>query len=106
MEKSTQAILGGLFAIIIIGIVVLTALKADTTAYLTFLGTILVPSLIAIFGRDEARKGRKASEKAVHNTNGRMSELIQTMQAGGLPIPPGYEDVMTDEQRSVTTVTK
>lgn len=118
MERTTGYLLGALFGIIIIAVAIITALGKDAAALTGFLGTIIVPSLVALFAGDQAKKSRKAAEsaeaastqaaeastQAVHNTNGRMTELIQIIQSQGGQVPPGYEEFMSPEQAAVTPV--
>lgn len=103
MERSTQYMIGGLLGLMILVIALLSALGRETTEFIAFIGGVIIPSIVALFARDEAKKAKVASEQAVKNTNGRMSELIQTVQRlGGTVDHEKYADVMSPEQAAVT----
>lgn len=90
----------GLVAIIALSVVavlamvtVLVAMGKDPSQIVTFLGTILVPSVIGLFTAHKADTAQDAAKKAERNTNGRMTELIALLTERGIPVPDGYDDV-------------
>lgn len=86
MPKSFTVLLGAVFGLAIICVTILLALGKDPTILMTLITASVIPTIPAMFSA-------KNSARAVHNTNGRMTELIQTIQQMGGTVPPGYEDV-------------
>lgn len=67
---------GAILALTIIAVTILTALGKDVTQLLGYLTSAIIPTVVALWAGNEARK-------AVNNTNGRMRELVQTIQVLG-----------------------
>lgn len=98
--KFTNAMLAMIVSsvVLILGMVTaLIALDKDPTQVITFLGSILVPSVIALFGAHKADGAAVSARQAVDNTNGRMGELIRLLSDKGIPVPDGYDDVPVPE---------
>lgn len=101
MNRTTLAALCALLTVLVICVTVLIALGRDANQLVGVITAGILPAVVALFGVNEASKSKEQAQKAaesaeqtVHQTNGRMTELIQTIQAGGLPVPPGYDDVV------------
>jgi hypothetical protein len=89
MTKHSSILATILLVVMIASITFLAALGKDIESIIQFFATAGIPSAIAFYG---ARK----AEKAEHNTNGRLSQVISLLQDKGVDIPEGYEDVRPD----------
>lgn len=83
MTKQTSVMLGGIIALCLIGVIVLTALGKPTDTVIGFMTSAIIPTIVALWAGGKADKAAKASESAEANTNGRMSELIKIIQDQG-----------------------
>lgn len=83
MTKQTSTMIGTLLGVLIISVVVLSALGKDTEQLVTFATSAIIPTIVALWAGDKANKAKEAAQQAVTNTNGRMRELVQTIQVLG-----------------------
>lgn len=81
-------------------VTVLAALGRSADGLVGFLGAVIIPSMIALVSANKADKAEtKATEAAasaeqtVHQTNGRMTELIRGIREAGGTVPEGYENL-------------
>ncbi|MFD4990766.1 hypothetical protein ACFWH7_19565 [Cellulosimicrobium cellulans] len=96
MTRSTQLVLGGIVALLIASVTLLIALGRDADALVGYLSSTIVPAVVALWAGNTASKARQAAERAEHNTNGRMTELIEKLPPGTVD-QEKYADVMPDE---------
>jgi hypothetical protein len=75
--------IGAIIALLILSVVVLSALGRDISQVVDFFTVAVLPTAVALWAGNSANKAKEAATQAVHNTNGRMRELIQLLQAGG-----------------------
>lgn len=94
LTNATLAIIATTVVLLVGMVVLLTAIGKDATQLTTFLATILIPSVIGLVGVQKSSRAEANSAQAVHNTNGRMSELVGAVISAGGTVPPGYEDVV------------
>lgn len=95
MTKQTGVMLAIVFCTVVICVTIVVALGKEPSALIAFLGSTIVPAAVALWAGNSADKAAKNAEQAVHNTNGRMTELIQHITAlGGTVDPEKYSDVI------------
>lgn len=76
MTKQVSYMIGALLALTILSVTILVGLGRDVDQLLGYLTSALIPAIAAIWAGGQA-------QKAVNNTNGRMRELVQTIQVLG-----------------------
>lgn len=82
-----------LFCVGMVGL--LLALGRDAEQLIDMIGLWILPTAISLFTA-------KAALKAEHNTNGRMTQLIEALHSREIEIPEGYEE--WDESSPATPV--
>src|SRR5690606_34589594 len=83
VTKQTSYMIGGIIALLILSVVILSGMGRDITQVVDFFTVAVLPTAAALWAGNSADKAKKAATQTVHNTNGRMRELIQLLQAGG-----------------------
>lgn len=81
------------FITVIALIAALIALGKDPAQFITALSGAVIPSVIGLVAVFKSSKAEQNSAQAVHNTNGRIGELVYAIHSAGGTVPPGYEDV-------------
>lgn len=92
LTNATLAILAATL-VLVVGMVVLVIVVGKDATQLVAFASFLIPSLIGLVGVQKASRAEANSAQAVHNTNGRMSELVGAIMSAGGVVPAGYEDV-------------
>jgi len=100
ITNTTLAIIAFAVIVVIGFIFALTYADKDTVPLITFLGTILIPSAIALVANHNAQAAKEFSEEAkdlgvttVKQTNGRISHLVSIIEAQGGKVPDEYASV-------------
>lgn len=93
MKNSMIILLGAVLLLSISAVTMLIALNRPVDTLILFLSGTLIPTAVAAYAGHKADTAATAAQKAEHNTNGRMSELIATVREQGKDVPEGYEDV-------------
>lgn len=83
MTKQTSYMIGAIIALLILSVVVLSALGRDISQVVDFFTVALLPTAVALWAGNSSSKAKEMATQAVHNTNGRMRELVQTIQVLG-----------------------
>lgn len=97
MTKQTGILTIVLIAIIILAITALIIFERDPGELIA-----IIPALIALWAGNRADKAAQAAEQAVHNTNGRMGQMIQaTIDRGGVVDVEEYADVIKHQDITV-----
>lgn len=97
MTRSTQLVLGGIVTLLIASVTLLIALGREPDALVGYLSSTIVPAVVALWAGNTASKARQAAERAEHNTNGRMTELIAKLPDRSDVDEEKYADVMPPE---------
>lgn len=105
MTKQTSFILGALFLIIVVAVAIMIILERDITEFTNFVAVTILPTAVAVWAGNRADKAGQiakraadSAEQAVHNTNGRLGELIRDAIANGRPVDAErYADVIQAE---------
>lgn len=86
--------------VIVVALTVLVGLGKDINVLIGFLTAAIIPTVATMLNTKrleqvagDARSAKELGETAVHNTNGRMTELIRIIQSNGIDVPEGYEDL-------------
>ena len=86
----TNSILATVVLVVMIGsVTTLAVMGRPIESLVQFFVTAALPTAIAMYGASKA-------SKAEHNTNGRMSQLIELLREKDVDVPAGYEDVDPD----------
>lgn len=77
LTRQTSFVIAGLMGLIIVAITVLLALGRDPGRLIDLLTASIIPTVVALWAGNRADKAGQLAEQAVHNTNGRLGQLIQ-----------------------------
>lgn len=102
MTKQTSTILVLLFVVIIAAVTLLMVLGRDPEDLVDLITVAIIPAAIGLWAGNRADKASQLAEQAVHNTNGRMGQLIQSaIDNGGKVDVEEYADVIKHQDISV-----
>lgn len=98
MSKQTTVMLGFILCVVVISVTVAVVMGREPTELIMFLSSTVVPAAVALWAGNQADKAAKNAEQVVHNTNGRMAELIRIIrEQGGQVDPEKYADVIATD---------
>lgn len=112
MTKQTMYMIGALIFAMILGVVTLILFARDAEdvdRFINFASLIIIPTITALWAGNRAdkaghlaEKAAESAEQAVHNTNGRMGQLIQGLVDQGAKVNvEEYEDVIKHQDIDV-----
>lgn len=102
MTKQTSTILVLLFVVIIAAVTLLMVLGRDPEDLVDLITVAIIPAAIGLWAGNRADKASQLAEQAVHNTNGRMGQMIQaTIDRGGVVDVEEYADVIKHQDITV-----
>lgn len=92
--SKTVAVLGtALLMLLIICGTVLVILGKDADVIFTFAASTVIPTATILYFGNKVEKTQETAEKTMHQTNGRMTELIALLRERGVSIPEEYQDL-------------
>lgn len=95
MSKQTTVMFSVILCVVVISVTVAVVMGREPTELIMFLSSTVVPAAVALWAGNQAGKAATNAEQAVHNTNGRMAELIRIIQErGGQVETEKYADVI------------
>lgn len=112
MTKQTMYMIGALIFAMILGVVTLILFARDAEdvdRFINFASLIIIPTITALWAGNRAdkaghlaEKAAESAEQAVHNTNGRMGQLIQGLVDQGAQVNVDeYHDVIAHQEIDV-----
>lgn len=112
MTKQTMYMIGALIMALILGVVTLILFARDAEdvdRFINFASLIIIPTITALWAGNRADKAAEvatkaadSAEQAVHNTNGRMGQLIQGLVDQGAQVNVDeYHDVIAHQEIDV-----
>lgn len=97
MTKTTAILATSVLITIIVAYVILLAMGADVTELSNVVLPTIVPTVVTLFAYNKA-------SQAAHNTNGRMTELIQNNAMLASIIENNMPDQLTTEESAALSV--
>lgn len=95
MTKQTAVMFGIVLCVVVISVATVIIMGHEPSMYIAFLSSAIVPAAVSLWAGNQADKAAKNAEQTVHNTNGRMYELIRIIQEqGGQVDPEKYADII------------
>lgn len=80
MTRTLIGIGSAVLVVMVICVTILIALEKDPSTLIAFLIAAIVPTITSMFGLQKIAKVQEVAEEAVHNTNGRMTQIIEHSQ--------------------------
>jgi hypothetical protein len=85
----------GALCVVLIPVTLLIGIGKEADELMQWL-SIMVPAIFSGAAFSAAKEAKVNAEAAKHNTNGRMTQLIEAIREKGGNVPAGYEDVDPD----------
>lgn len=77
MTRQTMIVMGAAVLAIVAAVTILLAMGRNPDRLIDLVTLALIPAALTIWAGNRADKAKQVAEQAVHNTNGRLGQLIQ-----------------------------
>lgn len=102
MTRQTVIVMLATVLSIVAAVTILLAMGRNPDRLIDLVTLALIPAALTIWAGNRADKAKQVAEQAVHNTNGRMGQMIQaTIDSGGKVDVDEYSDVLKHQDITV-----